>query len=188
MVKKNPNDVNISGSPIKGEPEFVAIGKLRRPHGIHGEMLMSLLTNTPEFLKPGLEAFIGESHRLVHISRIQGHKDNLIISFEEFSDRDEIGLFRNELLWVRTENLPPLSDDEYYLHQVIGMQVIDKENDNVLGIVTDVLETGANEVIVVRNPSGSEYLFPVIDQVIQDFDFNGNSLYVRIIPGLLPDN
>jgi len=187
MTKKNSNNINTSGSPNKGEPDFIAIGKLRRPHGVHGEILMSVWTNTPELLKLGMEAFIGESHKLVHISNVRGHKDNLLISFDEFSDRDEVGLFRNEILKIRTENLSPLSEDEYYLHQVIGMEVIDKDTDGALGIVTDIIETGANDVIIVRNPGGSEYLLPVIDQVIQEFDFEGNTLYVRIIPGLLPD-
>jgi 16S rRNA processing protein RimM len=53
-----------TGSSVSGEPEFLAIGKLRRPHGIRGEMLMDVLTDFPERLTPGVHVFIGEAHKL----------------------------------------------------------------------------------------------------------------------------
>ena len=89
---------------------------------------------------------------------------------------------------IRAECLPPLGDGEFYLHQLIGMKVLMEDKDSSLGIITEIIETGANDVYIVRNQDGSELLLPAIDPVIKDIDIEQNVIRVRLLPGLLPEN
>ena len=67
------------------------------------------------------------------------------------------------------------------------MQVHDVDSNTSLGVVADIIKTGANDVYIVRTPNGQEILIPAIEQVVQEIDFEGNRLSVRLLPGLLPD-
>ena len=111
-----------SGSPLPGEPEFLAVGKLRKPHGVHGEMLISIWTDFPERLKSGRQVFVGSAYQPLCIKKMRGHGEDALISFDEFNTREDVGQFRNQVVFVRTSDLPPLPDNEIYLHQLLGLQ------------------------------------------------------------------
>lgn len=177
-----------SGSRTSSEPEFLAVGKLRRPHGVRGEILMTVWTEFPERLKPGVAVFVGDNHTRVRIRGVRWHRDDILISFEGFPTREEIGLLRNQVLMVRGEDLPPLEEGEVYVHQLIGMTVLDQEKEIVLGTVSEIIETGANDVYVVRDEYGSEFLLPAIDSVILAIDVHHKLIRVHLLPGLLPEN
>ncbi len=178
-------DGDLSGSSNSGEPEFLAIGQLHRPHGIRGEIKMSVWTDYPERLEPGLKVFIGKTHQPVYIRTVRWHGGDLLISFEEFAVREEVGLLRNQVVMIPLENLPPLPDGEIYIHELIGMKVIDADNDILLGEITEIIETGANDVFVVRGSQGSEVLLPDIDEVILAIDLGRKEVRVHLLPGLI---
>ena len=174
-----------SDSPNAGEPEFLAVGLLRRPHGIKGEITMKVMTDFPERLEPGVEVFTGKDHQPVHIRTVRRHGVDMLISFDEFSDREGVGMLRNQVLMVRVENLPPLPVGEYYIHELIGLSVVDVDNDAYLGEITEIIETGANDVFVVRSNQGSEILLPDIDEVILAIDIDRKEVRVHLLPGLV---
>jgi 16S rRNA processing protein RimM len=176
-----------SGSRNSSEPEFLAVGKLRRPHGIRGEILMTVWTEFPERLKPGVEVFVGENHERLRIEQVRWHRDDMLIMLEGYPSREEAGQLRNKVVMVRTEDLPPLEEGEVYLHQIIGMTVFDDDVELPLGIVSEIIETGANDVYVVRDEHGSEFLLPAIDPVILAIDVRKKLIRVHLLPGLLPD-
>jgi 16S rRNA processing protein RimM len=177
-----------SGSPDSGEPEFLAVGQLRRPHGVRGEILMSVWTDFPERLKPGVEVYIGDDHKPIHIRSIRWHHENILIAFDEYPVREDVGLIRNQVLSVHVDDLPPLEDGELYLHQLIGMIVVEDTTDKTIGRIIEILETGANDVYIVRDERGAEILLPAIDPVILDIDIENNQMRVHILPGLLSIN
>ena len=176
---------NESGSSNQSEPDFLAVGKLRRPHGVHGEILLTIWTHIPGIIKSGVEVFIGDNHKSVHISNVRRHKNDLLVSFEEYLIREEVGLLSNQILMINKKSLPPLDDDEYYLHQIIGMSVINEEEDSILGSVSQILETGANDVYIVRTQDSKEIMIPAIVDVIREIDFEKKILWIRLLPGLL---
>lgn len=186
MTRKRSHSMQTSdpGSPHSGEPEFLAVGKLHRPHGVHGEILMSVWTDFPERLVPGVLVYVGEDHKPVRIRSIRSHRDDLLISFEEYPVREEVGLLRNQVLMVKSSDRAPLEDGELYIHHIIGMRVVDDASDKYLGTVTEIIETGANDVYIVRCDSGSELLLPAIDSVILDIDIELHEMRVHILPGL----
>ncbi|MCE1254430.1 MAG: ribosome maturation factor RimM [Anaerolineae bacterium] len=160
---------NLKGSPQVGEPLFLAVGKLRRPHGIHGEIIMEILTDFPERLGKGKTLYVGEEHESLKLAGARGHDQALLLTFEGFDSPESIGRLRNQIVYVSAKNLPELPEGRYYIHQIINMTVKD-EDGQILGTVADVLQTGANDVYVVKTPQGGELLLPVIESVIVEID------------------
>jgi 16S rRNA processing protein RimM len=177
-----------SGSPMPGEPEYLAVGKLRRPHGVHGEMLMSIWTDFPERLRPDTLVYLGKSHMPVYIKSVRGRKQDVLIAFQEFGDREEVGQFRNQVVFVRTADLPALPDDGLYLHQLLGLQVVRDQGDVPLGVVAEILETGANDVLLVRREGKSDILIPDIDSVVLEIDLEKGEIRVNLLPGLISED
>ena len=173
-----------TGSSSDGEPVFVVVGKLRKPHGVRGEMKMTVFTEFQQSLAVGEEVFVGESRLPLVVRSTRWHGEDLLISFQEYTDRDEVGLHRNEQLFVRVEDLPPLTEGDYYFHELIGLHVI-TENAHSLGELIEVLETGANDVYIVRGDEDEELLLPAIEDVILGVDLEKGEMLVHLLPGLL---
>jgi 16S rRNA processing protein RimM len=172
-----------SGSPGSGEPVFLAIGRLRRPHGVRGEVLMDVLTDFPERIKPGTTVYIGERHEPLQIKSCRWKKPEMLVSFEGYEDREQAGQLRNRLVFVRSEDRPPLPAGEYYHHELIGMRVVG-DTGNELGVLTDILQTGANDIYVVKTQDDAELLLPAIEPVILDIDIEQGVMRVHLLPGL----
>jgi 16S rRNA processing protein RimM len=177
-----------SGSPDFGGPEFLAVGKLRRPHGVRGEMRMSLWTDFPERLQPGKQVFVGESYQSLVIKKMRGHAQDALVSFDGLDNREDVGAFRNKVVFVRTSDLPPLPNDELYLHQLLGLKVVKDDDNTLLGMVAEIIETGANHVFIIRREGKPDILLPDIDPVILKIDLEIGEIRVHLLPGLIPDD
>jgi 16S rRNA processing protein RimM len=167
-----------TGSPVSGEPVFLAVGFLRRPHGLEGEILMDVLTDFPERLRSGKTVYVGDNHEPVRIASIRGHNVEKIIRFTGIETPEEAGKFRNKNLFVKAANLPELPEGEYYHHQLIGMNVLD-ESGQSLGTLHSILETGANDVYLVKTPEGKELLLPAVEDVILEINPDRKEMRVR---------
>jgi len=174
-----------SGSPA-GEPVYLVVGFLRRPHGVHGEIIMDLHTDFPDRLETGKTLFIGESHRPVSLANIRTHAKGMLVQFNGVETPEEAGLFRNQWLFVKTTEVPPLPEGQLYQHQLYGLEVVE-ENGRPLGLLTEIIETGANDVYVVTDSGGREVLLPAIPAVILDVDLGRRLMRVHLLDGLIPD-
>jgi 16S rRNA processing protein RimM len=175
-----------AGSPGSGEPSFIVVGRLRRPHGVRGEIVLEVLTDFPERLRTGVTVFIGPEHRPYLLRGRRPIDEGLLVAFRGLSNREEVLQLRNQEVFVRTDDLPALEEGEYYHHQIVGLRVIN-ETGEVLGKVTDIIETGSNDVYVIRPESGREILLPVLDKTILDVNLDRGELRVHLLPGLLPE-
>jgi 16S rRNA processing protein RimM len=175
-----------AGSPSPGEPVFLAVGKLGRPHGVRGEIFLHLLTDFPERLYAGVKVFLGPGYEPIEIIAQRIHKNALLLTLAGYDTPETVGTLTNQYLFVRADDRPPLPEGEYYHHQLIGLQVVD-EQDQVLGSISEILETGANDVYVVLPSQGAEILLPAIQDVILDVDLPNQQIRVRLIPGILPE-
>jgi 16S rRNA processing protein RimM len=184
--RANPAQMNAAGSLSGGEPAFLAVGKLRHAHGVHGEMLMQVLTDFPERLIPGSYLYLDQDVKPLKLVKSRQHREGLLMTFERFTTPEEVGQFRNQIVYVRTEDRPPLKDGEYYHHQLIGLNVTTCEGES-LGTVIEILETGASDVLVVRQVTGPDVLIPIVDAFIQQIDLAGGVITVQLIPGMRPE-
>ena len=172
----------ITGSP-KGEPLYLSVGFLRRPHGLQGEIIMDLHTDFPERMKSGRKLFVGDEHKPVTLTSVRPHQSGLLVKFKNIETPDDAGMFRNQWVFIKAKDAPPLPAGTIYQHELIGFNVVD-EHDILLGELVEILETGANDVYVVRDDSGKEILLPAIPSVILDLDMGRRILKVHLLEGL----
>jgi 16S rRNA processing protein RimM len=177
-----PTKQQPSGSPA-GEPVHLAIGFLRRPHGVNGEVIMDLHTDFPQRIKAGREVLVGEKYQPLTIDAVRPHANGLLVSFRGVDTPEDVGKFRNQWVYVKATEVPPLPEGQYYQYELIGLDVMD-DNGNLLGKLAEILETGANDVYVVRDDAGKEVLLPAIPSVILSRDMERRLLTVHLLEGL----
>ena len=173
-----------TGSPKIGEPAFLAVGKIRRPHGVRGDVVLELLTDFPERLRPKVEIYLGEKYIPMILANVRPHSEGLIMAIDGINTPEEAGKYRNWIVYVSAKGLPALRKGEFYFHELMGMNVFD-ETGNRLGELTSIVETGANDVYVVNGDSGTEILLPAITEVILSVDVERHFMRVHLLPGLL---
>jgi 16S rRNA processing protein RimM len=181
---KKQSEWTTTGSPQAGGPVFLVVGTVGRPHGLRGELQFHALTDFPERLAPGLAVFIGPAYAPYEIRGIQEHGQKYLLRLDGIDSRESAEILRNARVFVRTDSIPPLEDGEYYQHQVLGLQV-QAESGEQLGAVSEIISTGANDVLVVLG-DGGEILVPRLDDVVLKIDLKAGLITVRLPKGLLP--
>jgi len=178
--RKTANE-NTSGSLHYSEPEFLAVGKLGRTHGLQGEMWMNLLTDFPERLAAGKKIFVGNSHYPCAIRTFKSYEKRSLISFEGIHTPEGTLELRNQIIYIKADQLPELPEGDYYHHELIGMKVFD-EKQQLIGTLVEIIETGANDVYVIRNKEEGEreILVPAIDDVVRHVEPEERTMVVRL--------
>lgn len=162
----------------------MAVGKIRRPHGVTGDVLVEIYTDFPDRLQPGVSVFAGENHYHLSIRQSRFHNDGLLLAFEGLNTPEQVGRYRNHVLYITKDKSPRLPEGEYYYDELFGLSVID-DTGTLLGELTEIIQTGANDVYVVIDESGHEILLPAIKEVVLDIDTGKKQMKVHLIPGLL---
>jgi len=148
---------------------------------------MDVLTDFPERLRPGITLYVGEAHNPLKLLKARFHGTAMRMLFEGYTTPEAVGELRNQLLFVRTDGLPSLPEGEYYQYQLLGLNVVN-EDGQALGVIHEILQTGANDVLVVRPPAGPEVLLPLIASVVLDIDLAGGRVRVHLLPGILGES
>jgi len=170
------------------EPRFLVIGQISRPHGIRGEVRVTPYTDQPERFTWLKSVYLGlDNPQSVEIEGVRSHTGQglILLKLVGYNTRDEADQLRGQWLQVREEDAIPLAEGEYFLYQLQGLAVYSDDGRH-LGSFAEIIETGANNVFVIRGDLG-EILLPNIPEVIQDIDFTANTMIVHLLPGLLPD-
>lgn len=162
------------------------IGVVTTTHGIRGEVKVFPTTDDVTRFKKCDEVILvtKKGNLTLHVQNVKFFKNIVILKFKEFNDINEVEGFRKCDLMVTRENALPLEEGSYYLCDVIGASV-QKEDGSLIGEVTDVLETGANNVFVIQTTEGKEVLFPVIPQCIKKVDTEAGVVTAHVMAGLM---
>jgi 16S rRNA processing protein RimM len=162
--------------------DFLAVGRVLRPHGVRGELLLASLTDFPEHLSQQKTVYLGEPPVPHPLAGVRIHRGQLIIRLADCGDRAAADAYRDQIVQIEAQSAAPLPPGLYYHHQLIGLAVY-TEDGEPLGELAEVLETGANDVYVVNGPQG-ELLLPVIADVIRGVDLEARRLTVHLLDGL----
>lgn len=168
-----------TGSPLQGEPVFLLVGLLRRTHGVKGDLLMEIKTDFPERIKPHKMLYVGDQHEALTVRSVRKAHTHLIISFEGFHNPEDSARLRNLPVYVKVSELPKLPEGEFYHHELLGLGVISEDGQNV-GTLIEILETGANDVFIIRQENGNELLIPAIESVVLEILPDQALIRVRI--------
>ncbi|MBL7064303.1 MAG: 16S rRNA processing protein RimM [Anaerolineae bacterium] len=180
-----------SGRGCTPEPRYLAVGRILRPHGIRGELRVEILTDYPERLGQCAYFYLAypdspESVRRYPVEKLRRHKKVLLLKLGGCDDRNGADELRGMLVQIPLKEAAPLEEGEYYHFQLIGVRV-ETEHGEWLGQVVEVLETGANDVYVVRGPWG-EVLLPAVNDVILELDLELRRMVVHLLPGMLAED
>lgn len=166
------------------EPHFLAVGRITRPHGVHGEVRVELLTDVPERFEWLDAIYVGEKNpRRTAIESVRYHQGVVLLRLAGYPTRDEAEALRGQLLQVPEADAVPLEEGEYYLYQLVGLDVFTEAGTH-LGRLSEVLETGANNVFVVNGGNG-QHLLPDIPDVIKEIDIEHGKMTIHPMPGLI---
>jgi 16S rRNA processing protein RimM len=161
------------------------VAQILAPHGIRGEVKCRIVTDFPkERFKRGNTVLVDATPRTIASARLQA--PHVLLRFADVEDRDSAETLRGKEVTIRQEDAVHLPKGQFYWHQVIGLSVIDATTQELYGRVTEILETGANDVYVVRTPSNREVLIPAIKDVVKDIDPAQGRMAIEPLPGMLP--
>lgn len=166
--------------------ELLQVGVISSTHGVHGEVKVFPTTDDAKRFKKLKEVILdkGKEHMLLHPENVKFFKQFVIIKFKEFSSLNEVEILKGKPLLVTREHAVRLKKDEYFIADLIGLNVISDEGET-LGKITDVIQTGANDVYVVNTDSYGEVLFPAIKECVLNIDLEKELVTVHIMPGLI---
>lgn len=166
--------------------EYFQIGSITTTHGLKGEVKVYPTTDDPQRFKKLKQVLLEDKNgfKELNVKSVKFFKNMVIVGFNEFTDINQVESLRGKKLFVSRENAIKLKKDEYYIPDLIGIKVID-DNDTQLGILKDVLTTGANDVYVVETDAGKEILLPAIKECILSVDTENELMKVHLMDGLL---
>jgi len=164
--------------------QLLLVGTLSTPHGVRGQLKLVALTATDR-LRRIKTVYIGENAASYLLLRVAEQKPGqLIVSLGGVASREAADALRGQEMFIAERDAEPLGEDEYFLHDLPGLRV-DTVGGEHIGVVREVIETGANEVLVVSRPEGGDALIPMIRDVIKRLDLAGRVVEIEPIPGLL---
>lgn len=166
--------------------DMLRIGVVTTTHGIRGEVKVFPTTDDVKRFKKCDEVILvtKTGNLTLHVEGVKFFKNIVIVKFKEFNNINEVEGFRKCDLMVTRANAIPLKEGEYFLCDVIGSRVVE-EDGSPIGIVTDTMKTGANNVFVIQTEEGREVLFPVIPDCIKKVDVDEKLVIAHIMKGLM---
>ena len=155
-------------------------------HGIKGEVKVFPTTDDSRRFKKLKQVYLdtGKEMLPLEIEGVKFFKQMVILKFKGYENPDDVMKFRQKELWIDRKDAVRLSKDEYFIADLIDMEVCDEEG-KLIGTLKDVISTGANDVYAVETPEGKEVLFPAIRQCVLDVDTESRKMTVHVMEGLL---
>ncbi len=165
---------------------LLRVGVVTAPHGIHGEVKVYPTTDDMKRFKKLKSVILdtGKEQKVLKIQQVKFFKNLVILKFSGLDKIEDVEGFRQKDLMITRDQAVELSEDEYFIADLIGLSVVTDEGE-VLGILEDVLQTGANDVYSVKTAEGKEILLPAIGDCILRVDLEKKEMLVHVMDGLL---
>ena len=164
------------------------VGVLTSPHGVRGEIKVYPTTDDLRRFKRLKEVILdtGKETKVLEIESVKFSKQMVILKFKGFDTPEDIAKYRQCSIYVTRENAVRLGRDEYFIADLMGLKV-HNEDDEEIGVLREVLETGANDVYIIDLHDGRELLLPAIKDCVLDVDVEGGQIKIHILDGLLDE-
>jgi len=163
--------------------EYIEFGKIVNTHGIKGELKIYPYTTDIDQILKQKKIYINEVEYI--IQKIQMHKNMLLVKIKDIDTCNEAEMLKDKIVKRLVNKKEELSEDEYFVKDLIGLDVYDEQNKQKIGELEDILQTGANDVYVVKTETGKEILLPAIASVVKYISLNENKIVVELMEGLI---
>lgn len=166
--------------------KYLEIGQIVNTFGIKGMVKVKPFTDNIERFSNLEKIYIKNKSGQTEykIQEVKYHKNMVLIKFEGIENPEQADLLRNSYLIVDRETEEPLEAGRYYIVDMIGLDVFTDDNE-YLGKLEDIYNTGSNDIYVVKNKLGKQVLLPAIEDVIKNIDMDNKKVIVHLIPGLV---
>lgn len=169
-----------------GMEERLQVGIISSTHGVCGEVKVFPTTDDAKRFKRLKEVILdtGKENLVLEIEGVKFFKQFAILKFKGYDNINDIEKYRGKSLYVTRENAVRLKKDEYFIADLLGIKV-QNEDGSDLGVLKDVIETGANDVYQIQMTDGRELLLPAIKQCVLEVDVEAGFMRVHVLEGLL---
>lgn len=166
--------------------QMLRVGVITSTHGIRGEVKVFPTTDDRNRFYELKDVILdtGKEQKTLEIEHVKFFKNMVILKFKGFDNINDIEIYKGKDLLVTRENAVELGPDENFIADLIGLSVVTNEGEE-LGVLKDVMQTGANDVYVVERTDKKELLLPAIKQCILDVDLESGKITVHVMDGLL---
>ncbi len=161
------------------------VGVITSTHGIKGEVKVFPTTDNVKRFKKNMEIILdtGKENIQLTVESVKFFKQFVILKFKGIDNINDIEKYKTKSLYVTRANAVRLRKDEYFIADLLGVDVWE-DNGEKLGVLKDVIETGANDVYVITLEDGKELLIPAIKECILDVDVENRKMIVHVMDGL----
>ena len=161
------------------------VGVITSTHGVRGEVKVFQTTDDQARFKKLKQVILdtGKEDMELEITGVKFFKNMVILKFKGIDDMDTANKYRQKSLYVTRENAVKLEKNEYFIADLIGLAVSSEEGED-LGFINDVLQTGANDVYVIKKTGEEDLLLPAIKDCVKEVDIEGGKMVVHVLPGL----
>ena len=168
--------------------DFLKVGVITSTHGLRGEVKVFPTTDDPERFRKIRNLYLrtGGEQKILQVQNVKFFKNLVILKFHGIDEIGQVEAWRGGELYVERKDAVPLGENEYYIADLIGMEVL-TDGEEHLGILKDVMATGANDVYVVASEKYGEVLIPAIKQCIMGVDVARGVMKVHLLPGLISE-
>lgn len=165
--------------------DLLQVGVITSTHGVRGEVKVFPTTDDPARFKKLKQVILDDGKQQIdlEIASVKFFKNMVILKFKGIDNINDVEKYRRATLLVTRENAVPLAENEYFIADLIGLSAVSDEGEE-LGSITDVLQTGANDVYVVTTPQKEEILVPAIRECILAVDLDARRMQIHLLPGL----
>lgn len=166
--------------------EYIKVGTVTQPFGIKGETKVYPHVDDPAHYKKLKQVFLekGESYEELEIESVRMALPLVIVKFRGIDTPEDVRKLRQRDIYVLRKDAPPLEEGEHYYADLLGLDVTD-DTGVYRGKLTDIIQTGANDVYEITADDGKSFLLPVIKQCILDIDVEAGTMKIHILEGLL---
>ena len=166
--------------------ELLQVGVITQTHGIRGEVKVFPTTDDPTRFQDLKHVLLdtGKETLPLEIENVKFFKQFVILKFKGYDNINDVERYKRCPLLVERSEAVPLEEDEYYITDMIGIQVTTDEGED-FGVLKDVMATGANDVYVIDHPSAGEVLVPAIKECILEVDIPGRKMKIHAMDGLI---
>ncbi len=162
--------------------QYLEIGKVVSTHGLRGELRVDPWCDSPQFLCQFKTLYLKKGETKLSVSS-RPHKTIAIVKAMGIDTIEEAEKLRGKVLYINRSDAK-LAPGEYFIQDLMGLDVINIDTNENYGKITDVLKTGANDVYQVTDKDKKDYLIPVIDDVVKEIDINGGKVLIKPLKGI----